>query len=301
MTTLRPSGIASVALAIATVTPIMAPAQSAATLRAADSALAASAARGLGAALAAGMADDAVLLYPAAPIVRGRAAVAHLLDSLPGAAAEHATWRLMRAEVSADGTRGYSYGRGVTARDSATGASGMHYIAWWRRDGDRWVVAAWLLQRTRATPPDTLATWPCESIATVASAHARADAHTAVVAADAAFAARADSAGPAVAFAEYAADDGVSLGARPVPACGKAQIGAQFQGSAPGDLRWAPSTGDAAASGDLGYTVGSATVRGQTGTVHSKYLTVWKRQADGSWRFVADGGNAMPAVPSAAR
>lgn len=300
MTSSRLSGIASVALAIAAVIPVETPAQSAVTLRAADSALAATAAHGLRAALAAGMADDAVLLYPGAPIVRGRAAAVHLLDSLPDVA-EHVTWRPVRAEVSADGTRGYSYGRGVIGRDSASGPSGMHYIAWWRRDGERWVVAAWLLQRTRATPPDTLPTWPCEAIAVVSPASAHAESPASVLAADAAFAARADSAGPAVAFAAYAADDGVSLGARPVPACGKAQIGAQFEGSGPGDLRWAPSVGDAAASGDLGYTVGSATVRGQTGTFHSKYITVWKRQADGSWRFVADGGNAMPAVPSAAR
>ena len=25
-----------------------------------------------------------------------------------------------------------------------------------------------------------------------------------------------------------------------------------------------------------------------------KYLTLWARQADGSWRFVADGGSATP-------
>jgi len=300
--TLRRPGLAALAL-LAPCTTL--PAQSAVTLRHADSVLAANAEHGLASALAAGMADDAVLLYPGSPMVRGREAATHLLDSIPDAPTEHATWRPMRAEVSADGTRGYTYGRGVTARGLADSASGMHYIAWWRRDGGRWVLAAWLFQRTRATPPDTLAAWPCHDIAPDAARAERAaasgDQRAAVLAADVAFAARADSAGPATAFAEYAADDGVSLGARPIPACGKAQIGEQFAGGAPGDLRWAPSTADAAASGDLGYTVGSATVRGQAGTFHSKYITVWKRQRDGSWRFVADGGNAMPPVPSAAR
>ena len=286
-------------------TPRTAPRTAVATLLAADSALAAAAARGLRAGLIGGMAEDAVLLYPGASIAHGRARAAHLLDSSPGAAATHATWRPMRAEVSADGTRGYSYGRGVTARHAATSASGMHYVAWWRRDGGRWVLAAWLFQRTRATPPDTLATWPCHDVSPVAAPLTHANSHeesrAAVIAADSAFAARADTAGPAAAFAEYAADDAVSLGARPVPTCGKAEIGAQFQGGAPGDLRWAPIVGDAAASADLGYTVGSATVRARAGTFHSKYITVWKRQGDGSWRFVADGGNAMPAAPSAAR
>jgi ketosteroid isomerase-like protein len=26
----------------------------------------------------------------------------------------------------------------------------------------------------------------------------------------------------------------------------------------------------------------------------SKYLTVWKKQRDGSWRYVVDGGSARP-------
>lgn len=291
-------------IAIASMAP-MAGAQSAATLRRADSALSAASAHGVRDALIAAMADDAVLLYPGQPIVRGRAAIARLLDSLPNAGAERVTWQAMRAEVSADATRGYTYGRGVSTRDTTAPASGMHYIAWWRRDGDRWVVAAWLFQRTRAdarsASPDTLSPWPCATIAGARPPLPQRDPRAAVLAADMAFAARADTAMPAVAFAEYAADDGVSLGARPAPACGKTEIGAEFDGNVAGDLRWAPSVADAAASGDLGYTLGSATIRAVRGTFHSKYLTVWKRQSDGSWRFVADGGNPMAAAPSAAR
>jgi ketosteroid isomerase-like protein len=28
--------------------------------------------------------------------------------------------------------------------------------------------------------------------------------------------------------------------------------------------------------------------------VYSKYLTVWKKQRDGNWRYVVDGGNSRP-------
>jgi ketosteroid isomerase-like protein len=59
--------------------------------------------------------------------------------------------------------------------------------------------------------------------------------------------------------------------------------------------------GEASKAGDLGFTVGNAvftSVREDGAPVvrHSKYLTVWKRQRDGTWRFVVDGGNTRPAL-----
>ncbi len=67
----------------------------------------------------------------------------------------------------------------------------------------------------------------------------------------------------------------------------------------PKPLTWKPAFADLAASGDLGYTVGYASwpgtgEKGQTITRGSKYLTVWKKQADGSWKVAADMGNAAP-------
>jgi len=54
-------------------------------------------------------------------------------------------------------------------------------------------------------------------------------------------------------------------------------------------LKWKPLGAEAAASGDLGYTWGEyeAMPSGRRG----HYLTVWKRQKDGSWKVVADVGN----------
>jgi ketosteroid isomerase-like protein len=67
----------------------------------------------------------------------------------------------------------------------------------------------------------------------------------------------------------------------------------------PKPLSWKPAYADLAASGDLGYTVGYASWpatddKGQRVTRGSKYLTVWKKQADGSWKVAADMGNASP-------
>lgn len=54
-------------------------------------------------------------------------------------------------------------------------------------------------------------------------------------------------------------------------------------------LRWKPLGAEVAASGDLGYTWGEyeAAPAGRRG----HYLTVWKRQKDGTWKVVADVGN----------
>ena len=64
-------------------------------------------------------------------------------------------------------------------------------------------------------------------------------------------------------------------------------------------LTWYPLLADVAQSGDLGYTVGTAVYTGRRedgGQVvrYSKYLTVWKKQRDGGWRYVVDGGSARP-------
>jgi ketosteroid isomerase-like protein len=64
------------------------------------------------------------------------------------------------------------------------------------------------------------------------------------------------------------------------------------------ELSWAPKAGRAAASGDLAWTAGFATMTvgsGASATIaYSNYLTVWARQADGSWRWLLDAGNSRP-------
>ena len=64
--------------------------------------------------------------------------------------------------------------------------------------------------------------------------------------------------------------------------------------NAPGfKLSWHATGAEAARSGDLGYSTGKyelsfTDASGKTVSDHGKYVTVWKKQADGSWKVVRD-------------
>jgi ketosteroid isomerase-like protein len=64
-------------------------------------------------------------------------------------------------------------------------------------------------------------------------------------------------------------------------------------------LTWKPVKIDIAASGDLAYSLGNWQLKGKDPkgndvTQTGKYITVWKKQRDGSWKVVADTGTVDP-------
>jgi ketosteroid isomerase-like protein len=65
-------------------------------------------------------------------------------------------------------------------------------------------------------------------------------------------------------------------------------------------LTWEPVQADVGAGGDLGYTVGRWEAhfhdeKGVPTTSTGRYLTIWKQQADHSWKVVQDIGVQDPA------
>lgn len=61
-------------------------------------------------------------------------------------------------------------------------------------------------------------------------------------------------------------------------------------------LTWEPLRADIAASGDLGWTTGSFVSEsvgpdGEPRRGQGRYVTIWRKQADGSWKVVMDLGN----------
>ncbi|MCK3682905.1 nuclear transport factor 2 family protein [Maribellus sp. YY47] len=110
------------------------------------------------------------------------------------------------------------------------------------------------------------------------------------------FAALAAQEGIPAAFATYAADDAVLMRNNQLIK-GKEELQKSFAHSPAKSpnitLTWTPDFVDVSNSGDLGYTYGKyiytvidsmGVAQHDTGIFH----TVWKRQADGNWRFVWD-------------
>jgi ketosteroid isomerase-like protein len=68
-----------------------------------------------------------------------------------------------------------------------------------------------------------------------------------------------------------------------------------------GDLRltWQPDRAEASQSGELGWTTGTSLAVGPRGERHGRYITIWRKQADGTWKVSADLGNQGPLAPAA--
>ncbi len=127
-----------------------------------------------------------------------------------------------------------------------------------------------------------------------------------MMAADSAFAKMAAEEGVPAAFAAYAAPDVRMFPDGGEPYSGRDALIERFAAWPDGAvLRWTPAEGMAAAGGDFGFTWGRFvfTAAGDAGPVeeHGKYVSIWRKEPDGVWKFVADIGNASPAPGGAAR
>lgn len=104
------------------------------------------------------------------------------------------------------------------------------------------------------------------------------------------------------AFAEWFAEDGVTLGNGEAPQVGKVAI-ARTTTWSPKDyqLTWTPTDASMGPSGDIGYTWGhfeghSKDANGNPVTTTGRYITIWRKQSDGNWKVVLDAGSNEPAV-----
>ncbi len=69
-------------------------------------------------------------------------------------------------------------------------------------------------------------------------------------------------------------------------------------------ITWAPLYAEAAQSADLGYTTGSFEVHDKSsdGTPvvrKGSYVTIWRKQPDGTWKVALDIGSFVPPKPAA--
>ena len=108
--------------------------------------------------------------------------------------------------------------------------------------------------------------------------------------------------GRAEAFLEYMTDDVTILPRQGHPIEGKESFKRLMMGEGQEEesvLKWEPYFVKISNSLDLGYTLGkyelsSMDAEGATQKAYGYYVTIWRRQPDGSWKFVYDAGNDSP-------
>jgi ketosteroid isomerase-like protein len=248
-------------------------------------------------------APNAAYLRAGAPVIYGRDAAARIIratDIDAGAI----MWEPLGGGVSNDLQSGYTYGIAARAQTEKTASMRFgRYIAYWERSrGVPWRIVAYVEVGSPSVPasadiPDAVRTAPPEA----SLAKPVADVRSSLRSADSSFSDLSYRMGTAYAFSNTVAEDGVVFGA-PDLRIGPRAIREGFNLQEASSLTWTPAFVAISASRDLGYTIGEyvSTGRGPSGAAvqrFGKYLTVWRRQKDGQWRFVADGGNPSPAPP----
>lgn len=244
---------------------------------------------GFAAAILGSIHRDGILLWPGAPVVAGTSDLNRFLTGLPTDSLQ-LTWQALGVELSRDSSLGITWGVAVASASRSRPAPEIgSYIAVWRQDGARWAIAALVFAGLRRLPAPSLS----GEIPVSRKAIEARGGSAPFVAADLAFARLAADSGAALAFERWAAPEAVTFGHRGLLARGPKAIGRAVD--FPAVWRWHPVAAAAARTGDLGWTVGEATIAGKDAApTHSKYLTIWSRRSDGEVRFLTDGGNPRP-------
>ncbi len=94
------------------------------------------------------------------------------------------------------------------------------------------------------------------------------------------------------AFLEYIENDGVLLRPNELPIIGADAVEyLSSMNDSSIELTWEPHGGEVSEMGDMGYTFGIYSLKENNTVSKGTYVTIWRRQKDGNWKFVLDSGN----------
>jgi ketosteroid isomerase-like protein len=111
---------------------------------------------------------------------------------------------------------------------------------------------------------------------------------------DKAFSAMCREKGMKAAFLEYIDSNGVLLRPSEMPFTGASAIDFLVrQDDSKFELQWEPGGAEISSSGDMGYTYGiyEMRIKDADSVLNGTYVTIWKKQGDGKWKFSLDAGN----------
>ncbi|MFN8243583.1 MAG: hypothetical protein U0X40_05960 [Ferruginibacter sp.] len=115
-----------------------------------------------------------------------------------------------------------------------------------------------------------------------------------MIEADKAFSRLSEEKGIKTAFLEYLDSNGVLLRPNQFPLVGADAVDYLLrQNDSNFVLKWEPKNGSIAHSGDLGFTYGiyALYAADKDTTIYGNYVSIWKKQKDGSWKYILDSGN----------
>ncbi len=117
-----------------------------------------------------------------------------------------------------------------------------------------------------------------------------------IISADLAMSDLASKEGFHYALLAYADDSVIKPTEGEFPVIGKTNLENYWSGKSDlTTITWKPFRAEASKSGDMGYTFGNWKYAAKDSAFYGVYYTIWKKQTDGKWKFVADGGNNTPA------
>ncbi|MEJ7611922.1 MAG: DUF4440 domain-containing protein [Ferruginibacter sp.] len=116
----------------------------------------------------------------------------------------------------------------------------------------------------------------------------------AMVKTDEEFSAMSAQKGMKTAFLEYIDSNGVMLRPDLQPIAGAEAIDYLLAVNDTGyTMTWKPTGSAVAVSGELGYTYGLYEIKptSKDTVLYGTYVSIWKKQQDGKWKFVLESGN----------
>ncbi|MEO5972409.1 MAG: nuclear transport factor 2 family protein [Sphingomicrobium sp.] len=243
-------------------------------------------------AIAAMLADDAVMPAPQIGFATGKPAIVAALSANPANVAATAEWAPVRAGISADGLHGFTYGF-MTIREPGKPDRRAKYLSYWVKRADGWRVA--LYKRAGSAPGDVSTALRAPSLPTRLIAANPADAAThrvTVAATEKAFSDRAQAVGLGAAFVKYGSAGAMNMGGGFDFTFGNTAIGGGFPKESGSPVHWAADQGSlAASSGYLGVTWGFIRPHAPTAGEPTQipFFTVWHRaEPQSPRRYIAE-------------
>ena len=219
------------------------------------------------------------------------------LRSNPANIGATAEWSPARVGLSGDGRHGYTAGFMTVRRADGT-VQAAKYMAYWEKQSAGWRVLAY--KRAPANAPAPLLevgyVLPQQITPPASDAHAIDKARESLAEAERSFSREAQAMGIGPAFTKYGSPDAANFGGPDTPTFifGNTAIGENVGRGAPANtspVSWGPEKTIVAASGDFGVTIGYIVPNrpgADSKASRQPFFTIWRRNADGAWRYIAE-------------